>query len=432
MTANLALASIKAANASASRTFAAYLGDVVNVKNFGAVGDGSADDTSAIQSALDYAYGTTASPHGTALVTSNRPVFFPNGSYKITSALTLRSVQGAKIFGAGRLVTKIENVTANGSVFVTNGFEYSSVEGLHLKSNGTGTCFDLDWDNTGPTALQSNTFNQMYFEAGAHGLRIGNTGFMGSETLVLNCYFINQTTGGLETKNGNALQQSVIGGNFSACAIGIWAASGSVPVIHGVGFQNQTDADIAVDNSSNDTYSISACRSENAAGSGVYFARFHNGSSVAISGCCQLAAAAGIFGYIETTPGAGAGPGTMCIDNCMSVNGTFTGNGTLYIRGNPVPPMAVTGAVNNGSGLIRLTVASTTGLTTGRRANVSAVGGVSNATGNWVITVISATQIDLQGSTFAGTYTSGGLLTGGAFLNTAYISGFSGIVGQNI
>lgn len=70
--------------------------------------------------------------------------------------------------------------------------------------------------------------------------------------------------------------------------------------------------------------------------------------------------------------------------------------------------LVVTGAANNGVGLIRLTVASTTGLATGNTATVASVGGVPNATGTWLITVISATTFDLVGSTFAGAYTAGG------------------------
>lgn len=71
-------------------------------------------------------------------------------------------------------------------------------------------------------------------------------------------------------------------------------------------------------------------------------------------------------------------------------------------------PLVVTGAADNGSGLIRLTVASTSGLYDGNVATVAAVGGVPNATGTWVIDVISATTFNLVGSTFAGAYTSGG------------------------
>lgn len=72
----------------------------------------------------------------------------------------------------------------------------------------------------------------------------------------------------------------------------------------------------------------------------------------------------------------------------------------------------ITGAANNGSGLIRITVPSTATLTTGDSKTLSAVGGVPNANGTWIITVISGTTFDLQGSTFAGVYTSGGVVGG--------------------
>jgi hypothetical protein len=64
-------------------------------------------------------------------------------------------------------------------------------------------------------------------------------------------------------------------------------------------------------------------------------------------------------------------------------------------------------AVNNGSGLIRLTTNATV-LVTGDIVTVYNVGGVPNATGRWTVTVIDSTHIDLQGSTFAGAFTSGG------------------------
>jgi len=72
----------------------------------------------------------------------------------------------------------------------------------------------------------------------------------------------------------------------------------------------------------------------------------------------------------------------------------------------------VSGAANNGSGLIRLTVGSTSGWSTGDSKTVRDVGGVTAANGTWDITVIDATHIDLQGSTFSGVYTSGGFVAG--------------------
>lgn len=61
---------------------------------------------------------------------------------------------------------------------------------------------------------------------------------------------------------------------------------------------------------------------------------------------------------------------------------------------------------------VRLTVSSTTGMTTGDTRTVFGVGGTTEANGTWVITVIDATHIDLQGTTFANLYTSGGAVNG--------------------
>lgn len=71
---------------------------------------------------------------------------------------------------------------------------------------------------------------------------------------------------------------------------------------------------------------------------------------------------------------------------------------------------SVTNAANNGSGLIRITAAGH-GFSTGDVVAVYGVGGVPNANGSWTITVINSSTFDLQGSVFAGAYTSGGKVT---------------------
>lgn len=73
---------------------------------------------------------------------------------------------------------------------------------------------------------------------------------------------------------------------------------------------------------------------------------------------------------------------------------------------------SITGAANNGSGAIRLTVADTSDLTTGQKKSVTDVAGTTEANGTWTITVVSGTTVDLQGSTFANAYVSGGTLGG--------------------
>jgi hypothetical protein len=62
---------------------------------------------------------------------------------------------------------------------------------------------------------------------------------------------------------------------------------------------------------------------------------------------------------------------------------------------------------DNGAGLIRITVTVTSGFITNQRVIIGDVNGVP-ANGRWVITVVNATQFDLQASTFSGSYTSGG------------------------
>lgn len=70
---------------------------------------------------------------------------------------------------------------------------------------------------------------------------------------------------------------------------------------------------------------------------------------------------------------------------------------------------AITNATNNGSGAIRLTSAGH-GLLTGMRMEVRDVGGVTAANGHWTLTRVDANNVDLVGSVFAGTYTSGGVM----------------------
>lgn len=91
-----------------------------------------------------------------------------------------------------------------------------------------------------------------------------------------------------------------------------------------------------------------------------------------------------------------------------------TGTGVTVTTG---ATYAVSNAVNNGSGLIRLTIA-THPFATGDRVGVAGVGGTTEANGSWTVTVINNTTIDLQGSAFVNAYTAGGTVYPGVFYST--------------
>lgn len=104
---------------------------------------------------------------------------------------------------------------------------------------------------------------------------------------------------------------------------------------------------------------------------------------------------------------------SMLRDNAVTYQKIQKPSGTSKLLGTPsLAAISVTGTANNGSGLIRLTLSTTTGLSTGNTKVVSGVVGTTEANGTWVITVIDGTHVDLQGSTFANTYVSGGVIGG--------------------
>ena len=78
----------------------------------------------------------------------------------------------------------------------------------------------------------------------------------------------------------------------------------------------------------------------------------------------------------------------------------------------------ITGATNNGSGAIRITIGGTANFQTNQEWNISGVIGTTEANGNWPITVVDGTHIDLQGSTFSNAYASGGIVSGPSIIDT--------------
>ena len=105
---------------------ASYNANIVNARDFGAVGDGVADDTAAIQKAID-----------AALASGGGELFIPAGKYRITSTLFLRRARILRMYGQGDSV-------------------------YNAKSTRATTLF---WDGPdGGTLIRAEGFGNVYFE----------------------------------------------------------------------------------------------------------------------------------------------------------------------------------------------------------------------------------------------------------------------------
>jgi Pectate lyase superfamily protein len=111
-----------AAALGSGRTVQEKLREVVSVKDFGAIGDGIANDTAAIQTAINATIGTG----GGAL-------FFPAGTYRITAKLVIPLAYGWRIFGTSRYSAVIKQFTANTPIFSLESTNSHSFEIVDLQ-----------------------------------------------------------------------------------------------------------------------------------------------------------------------------------------------------------------------------------------------------------------------------------------------------------
>jgi parallel beta-helix repeat protein len=146
----------------------------LNVKDFGAIGDGTADDTVAIQAALNQGAWKT--------------IYFPAGLYRTTAPLTGPAPADAvRLLGEGGGNTTIR-LHGNGTVLALTDAKFCSIEELtfqHGSGTGSGVIF---WGING-----SNNVDRCYFSinAGGHGLAFSGTDAVSqSSNRVTRCLFL--------------------------------------------------------------------------------------------------------------------------------------------------------------------------------------------------------------------------------------------------
>lgn len=200
-------------------TYSMIAGAPFNVLDFGAVGDGVADDTAAIQAAIDS-------------VGSNGAVFFPVGTYKITStlnyagananAITLysdsspgRGYTGANLLWDGAVGgTMMSFTTANNSLVKNLSFRGEGIAAVLLK---------LNQPSSSGVMIEGCIFNNA---AGTNSamLQIGDNNNQVSEVRITNCLFqcsSGQSTYGILTATANVKNFKIDGCIFNGMQYGI-------------------------------------------------------------------------------------------------------------------------------------------------------------------------------------------------------------------
>lgn len=129
-----------------TRTVESKLRDVVSVKDFGAVGDGVADDTAAIQAALNAGVG--------------KSVYFPAGSYAINAALSVSA--NTCVYSEIGAATVTQSTAAGTNAFTLSG-DGITIDGLKIvgPNSGGGSAVRADGRNN-PTIKNCQVQNWLF------------------------------------------------------------------------------------------------------------------------------------------------------------------------------------------------------------------------------------------------------------------------------
>ena len=116
---NISNSTAIATGSTTARSLANRFADVVNVKDFGAVGDGVADDTAAIQAAIN----------------AGRNVFIPSGTYKTTSKITITN-SNQVVTGAGRSTEIILYKTTDPVIELVGAVNAVEIKNIFINRSG--------------------------------------------------------------------------------------------------------------------------------------------------------------------------------------------------------------------------------------------------------------------------------------------------------
>lgn len=344
MTANITTASYKVSGGTTSRTLGQRGADVINVRDFGAVGDGVTDDTAAFVAAFSAAFGSSASPNIGVLRYNNKPVFIPSGHYIITSPLYLTAVDGGYISGNGSNSTlldytgglvgnTISSSATGGSSAITplifcNGFRYSRMEGLSfsMPSSVNTACLWLysGLSSSGAAGDYNQNgciFSDLFTQTAGTGILVGYGTRNGlcSENVFINCTAVSNLNYAFRNIDSNALNNVLIDYGAASCGVAVSAPTGQVQ-LYGGSFANQTVCDVQT---GDNPMIMTAVRSES-----INFVDMAGSANSHTLTCCLHAdLGSTTVGYFLNT-----GDCYVNLDSCTQASSSSRINGSGYVN----------------------------------------------------------------------------------------------------
>lgn len=248
--------------------------DWINLKTGmvpGAVGDGNADDTAAIQKAL------SSVQDGTVL-------YFPPGSYRITAPLSLRNSSGARwigglVVGSGRDTKLVWDGDSGGTMWLLNGIAYSRFVGFELDGRGkAGVGFHYQSTQGFQTEV---THRHLAFRGFTNAAILENhlgEGQALAETSFENCLFENCERG-VAFLQFNDYDFTFDGCEFRDCGVAVDCAHGNF-YIRNCHFERSRVVDIR-----DFSEHCSSIRRSTSIGSGAFVSRHSSVAPITIQDC---------------------------------------------------------------------------------------------------------------------------------------------------
>ena len=212
-----------------------------NVKTrYGAAGDGTTDDTSALQAAL-----TQAGTGGFGSTTPPSTIYLPKGTYRVTSTLTLLNRERVNIVGdpGTRIVW---GGASGGTLFHLDGCDQSYFARLIFDGAGKAAIVFDHTKVSGSYFDADNVFEDCSFVNGGKGMRGGGAGQGFASIMFRRCTFANCTVDGATVENWNALDGYIVDCLVSNCNVGIHVYQGSLHPYRSLFVDNKTDIRIDV------------------------------------------------------------------------------------------------------------------------------------------------------------------------------------------